>query len=126
MKSLDASLISAKMFLNAAHPSSRVLPAGTIMVLLFLLTEASDTCRLHSIRPKKLQEPDYIQTTRPAFSYHNFGSHEVTVQLFKQQEMNLIQTRKLGIAFVVTAQLNKSQHYQIFPPSRIYDSIFEV
>lgn len=96
------------------------------MVLLFLLTEASDTCRLHSIRAKKLQEPDYIQTTRPAFSYHNFGSHEVTVQLFKQQEMNLIQTRKLGIAFVVTAQLNKSQHYQIFPPSRIYDSIFEV
>jgi len=42
-KSLEASLISAKMFLNAAHPSSLELPAGTIIVLRFLLTEASDT-----------------------------------------------------------------------------------
>ncbi len=50
IKSLDASLISAKMFLNAAHPSSRVLPAGTMIVLRFLLTDASDTCPKKSIR----------------------------------------------------------------------------
>lgn len=49
IKSLDASWISAKMFLNAAHPSSRVLPAGTMIVLRFLLTEASDTCRNHKL-----------------------------------------------------------------------------
>lgn len=46
MKSLEASLISAKMFLNAAHPSSLELPAGTIIVLRFLLTEASDTFKI--------------------------------------------------------------------------------
>lgn len=45
IKSRDASLISANMFLNAAHPSSRELPAGTMMVLRFLLTDASETCR---------------------------------------------------------------------------------
>ncbi|KAJ0089262.1 hypothetical protein Patl1_31993 [Pistacia atlantica] len=45
MKSRDASLISARMFLNAVHPSSRELPAGTIIVLRFLLTDTSNTCR---------------------------------------------------------------------------------
>jgi hypothetical protein len=43
-------MISARMFLNAAHPSSRELPAGIIIVLRFLLTEASDTCTSMSIR----------------------------------------------------------------------------
>lgn len=46
-KSRDASLISAKIFLNAAHPSSRELPAGTIIVLRFLLTDASETCNVN-------------------------------------------------------------------------------
>ena len=47
MKSLEASsLISSKMFLNAAHPSSPELPAGTIIVLRFLLTDASETYQM--------------------------------------------------------------------------------
>lgn len=63
MKSLDASLISAKMFLNAAHPSSLELPAGMIMVLRFLLTEASDTCTNMFIRAANLE--DVINLTEP-------------------------------------------------------------
>lgn len=58
MKSLDASLISANMFLNAAHPSSLVLPAGTIMVLRFLLTDASDTYTNNFLRKTVIQNSE--------------------------------------------------------------------
>ena len=47
MKILNASLISAKMLRKAAHPSSLVLPAGMMIVLRFLLMEASDTWNIY-------------------------------------------------------------------------------
>lgn len=60
-KSLDVSFISSKMFLNAVHPSSLLLPAGTIIVLRFLLTEASDTCNETQLGITNLQvEPVII------------------------------------------------------------------
>jgi len=56
MKILNASLISAKMLRKAAHPSSLVLPAGMMIVLRFLLMEASDTWNIISTLQPKTNE----------------------------------------------------------------------
>ena len=92
MKSPDASLISAKMFLNAAQPSSLELPAGTMIVLRFLLTEASDTCA------KELKFDSYnsiIETSSITQSRNvKINGRSKYIQIEKKMNKNVIEFDK--------------------------------